>query len=599
MPEEKKSSYFKERMDLLGVTQENNKIAIWKNNISPAGHEDVLTEVPIFRELPEGIEILVYTLERSTIRIEKNGSRMKKDFGIVRLEKPLVKPNGDTMKYRIPKGAGTHPFFPPGLIEKFENKTDIETLFLVEGYFKAWKAAMHGADIIGLSSITHMKDKDTGALHPDILKLMLTCNVKRMTWLTDGDALDITQKELTDALDLSKRPRQFFNSAMTFKTLLDDYEVEKWFTHIDTDSILERNPGMLREKVKGIDDLLITFKGKEKEIINEMKGISSPSIYFQKFNITYGTNKVYSHFHLRDVKEFYLFHVERRPELKNKEFIFNGTRYQYDEDKLECLVKIPADAKLYFRVADDYYKFVKLPNQYKQLELVFHGRKKTTITDDHGRKFTQHIPKYEAFCNVPSHNEFQQIIENCFNVYSPVDHLPDDEECFESDFPAIRSLLYHIFGEKSVSYTDTETKIKKEHSTVELAYDYLQLLYRKPEQKLPILCLVSRENNTGKTTFANFLRMMLGANVAIVGNADMVNDFNAHWATKSVVVCDETKIDKQIVLEKIKSLSTAKKVFMNAKNRAQVELDCFIKFVLLTNNEESFITASDDDIRYW
>jgi hypothetical protein len=134
---------------------------------------------------------------------------------------------------------------------------------------------------------------------------------------------------------------------------------------------------------------------------------------------------------------------------------------------------------------------------------------------------------------------------------------------------------------------------------VDLAYDYLQLLYQRPWQKLPIICLVSKENNTGKTTFANFLRMLLGANVAIVGNADLVNDFNAHWATKSVVVCDETKIDKQTVLEKIKSLSTAKKVFMNAKGRGQVELDCFIKFVLITNNEENFIYASDDDQRYW
>jgi hypothetical protein len=51
-----------------------------------------------------------------------------------------------------------------------------------------------------------------------------------------------------------------------------------------------------------------------------------------------------------------------------------------------------------------------------------------------------------------------------------------------------------------------------------------------------------------------------------------------------------------IVIEKIKSLSTAKKIFMNAKGRGQVELDCFLKFILITNNEESFITLSDNDI---
>ncbi|HUP11306.1 MAG TPA: hypothetical protein VM187_03825, partial [Niastella sp.] len=420
-PEAPTKSYFQQRMDLVGITPENNKIALHKTELQ-TGNE-IMQDVPIFTQVPEGIDILVYTLDRLTIRIEKTGSRQKKDFSIVRLEKPLVKPNGDTMKYRLPKGGGTYPFFPPHLIEKFEAKAPIETLYLVEGYFKAFKAAMHGADIIGLSSITHMKDKDKGSLHPDILKLMLTCEVKRMVWLTDGDALDITQKELTDGLDLYKRPKGFFQSVQTFKTLLDDYEVEKWFMHIDTDSImqLQKFKGITRDQVKGIDDLLITVKPNEDAVIAELTSVSSNGVMFQKFNITYGLNKVYNHFHLRDVKDFYLFHLERRQELKNKEFIFNGTRYRYDEEKGECEVKIPGDANLYFRVADDYYKFVKLPNQYKQLETVFHQRKKATIVDDHGKLFAKHIPKYEAFCNVPDHSNFQRVIHNCFNVYSPID----------------------------------------------------------------------------------------------------------------------------------------------------------------------------------
>ena len=165
------------------------------------------------------------------------------------------------------------------------------------------------------------------------------------------------------------------------------------------------------------------------------------------------------------------------------------------------------------------------------------------------------------------------------------------------DCPTIINFIHHLFGTKTVSYTDPETKEKLEYQTLDLALDYLQLLYQKPQQKLPILCLVSKENNTGKSTFANFLRMMLGANTAIVGNADLQSDFNAHWANKSVVVCDETKIDKQQVVEKIKNLSTARKIYMNAKGRGQVELDCFIKFVLINNNEDSFIHATDDDIR--
>jgi hypothetical protein len=66
-----------------------------------------------------------------------------------------------------------------------------------------------------------------------------------------------------------------------------------------------------------------------------------------------------------------------------------------------------------------------------------------------------------------------------------------------------------------------------------------------------------------------------------------------------VVVVDEAKIDKHQAIEKMKMLSTAKKVYMNAKGKGQVELDCFIKFILITNNEDTFITATEEDTRYW
>ncbi len=605
-PELKKVTYFQQRMEQLGITPEINKIALHKTELQTG--KAIMEEVPIFREVDLGIEILVYTLDRLTIRIEKNGSRQKRDFAMLRLKEPIIKPGGESMKYVIPKGAGTHPFFPPGLLDKYEAGDQIPTLFLVEGYFKAFKAWMHGADIVGLSSITHMKETGKNTLHPEILKLMTRCNVQRMVWLTDGDALDISQKEITDNLDLYKRPNGFFQSVSTFKTLLADYvDIEKWFLHIDTEALwhkygninLFNDQKIERNDLKGIDDLLVSFPDKTKEIIQDMERVSGEAIYFQKFNISFGLGKVLSHFHLTHVKDFYLHHVERRPELKDKEFIFHGTRYRYDAETGDCKVIIPRETKDYFRVGDHYFKFINIPNQYGKPERQFHERKKTTIEDDHGKGFCKNVPKYEAFCNVPDHMNFSQVIEGCFNVYSPIDYQPDDEECFEQDFPTIMGLIRHVFGEKIVSFLDKEAKETKEYSMVDLAIDYFQLLYQQPQQKLPILCLVSAENNTGKSTVANFLRLMLGANVAIVGNADLSNDFNAHWATKSVVVCDETKIDKVHVVEKIKMLSTAKKIFMNAKGRGQVELDCFIKFVLITNNEDNFISISDQDIRYW
>jgi hypothetical protein len=560
--------------------------------------------VPIFKRHDKGIEIIVYTLHREMIMVEREGSRYKKEWSIIRLEKPIVKPDGDTIKYLMPKGHGSYPFFPPPLVEKFENKTVIDTIYLTEGYFKAFKGAMHGIDIIGLPSITHLKNKEKGSLHDDILLLIRTCKVRRVVWLVDGDCLDISTKacdppkDSKEKIDLYKRPASFFASINTFKQLLDDYEVDKYFAHIDTDALVQEFK-KCRGDVKGLDDILVAFPERVDEIVADLSSVSKNGFWFEKFNITVGLSKVREYFRLNNVNTFYLFHAERCPLIKGKEFVFNGTRYRYNEDKAECEVVIPGEAAHYFRVGDEYYKFIHKPNKYKQLERHFDGRLKSTIQDDHGKKFLTHIPKYEAFCNVPDHVNFQQVIYNCFNVYSPLDHMPTEEECTTEDCPVILSFLQHIFGQSLINFTHPKTKEKKDTSTFELGLDYMQLLYHRPWEKLPILCLVSHENNTGKTTFGKLLKQIFGGNCAVVGNQDLAGDFNKHWSTKTIVICDETKIDKQNVIEKVKSLSTADKIMMNAKGKDHIEIDCFIKFIFITNNEENFIYASEEDIRYW
>lgn len=584
--------YYNERMQLLGITEPLNQIAIEQTDPDDTLKTKRVNQ-PIFRPHEKGIEIMVYSLSRHFINYTPENARWKKRWSIIRLEHPITKDDGSVMKYLMPKGAGSYPFFPPGLVAKYEAGQAIDTLFLTEGYFKAFKGYMHGMDIVGLPSITHLMEKGKGTLHTEILSLILTCHVQRVVWLTDGDCLDIPSK-LTDEnnkpKDLYKRPFGFYNSIVKFKQLLDDYEVDKYFMHIDSENIAGHP--------KGLDDLLIAFPDHAAEIVTDLKSVSRPGPYAQRFNITAGgLTKVRNYFHLGDVTDFYLFHSEKRKDLKDAEFVWNGTQYAFDEKENRCTIIVPAASRDYFRVGDYYYKFVMIPNQHKNLERVFMERKKGTIIDDHDKLFLRHIPKYEAFCNVPDHVNFQQTMHGCFNVYSPLDFGPDEDECTTEDCPTIISFLAHIFGHAKCRYGINGSAF--ECSSFDLGLDYMQLLYQRPDEKLPIICLVSKENNTGKSTFGNFLRLMLGANVAIVGNQDFAGDFNSHWATKLVVVCDETKIDKQHVVEKVKMLSTAKKIIINSKGKNQTEIDCFIKFVLISNNEDSFITASDEDIRFW
>ncbi|TAJ13035.1 hypothetical protein DMA11_10235 [Marinilabiliaceae bacterium JC017] len=570
-------SFFHKRICMeLGVTKKQNQIRLY----TEWDERRYGFDANIFSEDEDGnIRILVYTLGRETIQIrDKNAdptrvtiaNNRSQNWYITRLKHPLEvkKKDGgvDIMKYKIPKGAGTFPFFPPSLVEKYEKKVKIKTLVLTEGYFKAFKGAMHGLDIVGLSSISHYRQKDTQQLYSDVLKIIRECEVQNVIILYDGDCLSISTKALEKSDDLYKRPNIFFNSAKNIADLLKDFEVSVYWSMVNSSEI-ENQP-------KGLDDLLIELKGEEEEVLNDLVSLSRPGKYFRRSNITRSIGALHKIFHIKNALTFYHFHQEA---IQNREFVFNGTKYVYNEEKDQVDIVQPKEAKNYFRVGDVYYEYVSIPNQYHQLEKYFHKRGKETIREDHGKDFFKHIPKYKAFCNVPNNVNYQPVIHNCFNVFHPFPHSPEPGTCVKT-----KIFLKHIF---------------QEH--YELGLDYVQLLYQEPTQVMPILCLVSKENSTGKSTFAYWLKEIFAANMAIVGNAELNDSFNGAWATKMLVACDEAFIEKKTTVERIKMLSTAKKITLRMMQKDGEEIDFFGKFILISNNEENFIYATEDDIRYW
>lgn len=594
-------SYFQSRMNELGIDPNHIDWHVEVYNPDAEFPQKDTAYYPIFSEDKKGnIKILIYDINAELINYFKSGDgkmshingRMEA-YSITRLKDPIVKPDGSVVKYLMPKGQGTFPFFPPALIAKYKNQTKIQTLVLTEGYFKAAKASLHGLDIVGLSSITHMKDTKTGSLHSDIKKLILACSVENIIWLSDGDCRNLSSKAVEET-DLAKRPTQFFQSANTFKDLTNEFDIKKWFAHVASESFPPKIDNDLTEFPKGLDDALCSMPGMEQMVLDDLLNLGKKAQYFERFDITFNIGKLHKYFCLNNVTEFYLDYVDRYPILREKEFKWNGTKYKYNQEKNECEIIIPAEASQYFRVGDQYYAWVFVPNKYGQLERRFERRMKTTIADDHGKSIFKHIAKYHSFCNIPDHVNFQPVINNCFNVYAHFEHEPE-----QGEFPQTEKLLKHIFGIGTITWKDPSTKEKYEISEYDLGLDYVSLLYKNPTQILPILCLVSKENNTGKSTFANWLKLIFTQNAAIIGNAELVDNFNAGWATKLLIVCDETKIDKQEVVEKVKRLSTADKIMMNSKGKDHVELDFFGKFIFLSNNEDNFIYASDDDVRYW
>ena len=197
---------------------------------------------------------------------------------------------------------------------------------------------------------------------------------------------------------------------------------------------------------------------------------------------------------------------------------------------------------------------------------------------DCGNEIIKNMAKYVGWANEPSHIDYQPVIGKWLNLYQPLPYKSQPG----IDFPNIRAFLHHIFGD-----------------LYELGVDYFQLLYMQPKQKLPILMLVSRERNTGKSTFLKFLKAIFGANATFNTNEDFKSQFNSDWANKLLIMVDEAFLDKVEYTERLKNLSTATIYKAEAKGKDRIECDFHGKFILCSNNVERPVIIEPGETRFW
>ena len=231
----------------------------------------------------------------------------------------------------------------------------------------------------------------------------------------------------------------------------------------------------------------------------------------------------------------------------------------------------------YMRVGTTLYKVVNQPcanGGYEKKRVVWNN---STLRQDYGKNYLATVPKYDGFCIVPNHLNYQKEIEGFLNLYEPIEHKPQ-----QGEFSHIQSLMRHIFGEQ-----------------YELGMDYMQLLYLQPTQKLPIVLLVSEERNTGKSTFLNFLKAVFENNVTFNTNEDFRSQFNSDWAGKLLIVVDEVLLNRREDSERLKNLSTTFTYKVEAKGKDRTEIAFFAKFVLCSNNEYLPILIDAGETRYW
>jgi len=231
----------------------------------------------------------------------------------------------------------------------------------------------------------------------------------------------------------------------------------------------------------------------------------------------------------------------------------------------------------YLRIGTSYYKQVNAPTIAGHYNEILVPWNIETIRQDHGKDYLSKVPKYDGFTCIPSHIDFRQEYEKFYNTYSELRNQPR-----EGDITNSLSLVKHIFGTYGT-----------------LGLDYLQLLYTKPIQILPILCLVSKKRSTGKSTFLKWLKAIFENNLTYLTNDSFSSQFNADWANKLLICIDEVLFNKEELTERIKYLSTTNINKLEAKGKDKREVEFFGKFILCSNNEDNFIKIDGNETRFW
>ncbi len=519
---------------------------------------------------------------------EKSFSKQSREILFI---KRLAKPDPEGGKYRPSHtGQGVYPCFWPFTLQAYKNKTKIKTLVLTEGYIKSYVLDKSGVLCIGLPGITVWKEKNQLEVFQAIKLLIAACKVKNIVWLTDGDTMTVKWEENKD---LSKRPWSFFTSVRIFKESTQDTGCDQFWYHIREDVIH-----------KGIDDLLQALPDQRQEINKELlKPSAQDGHYFKRFNVSIlSYQKIREYFGIHDGHE--AFYKKYEEVIAHRPFVYGRGLYQYDDETKKLKYIRAGEADQFIMVNSTYYIKGSLPTIHGNHENVlkatnpaainkqFQGKSKGELS-----KLLFDIPHYNGFINRPSHTKYQKDFistdsENFtmkyYNKYHQLSWNPSPGNCDLSI-----SFVKHIFGTGTIEF---EGKIYNEY---DLGLDYIQLLYLDPMQKLPILCLVSEKQSTGKSTFWEWINKIFQQNVLEVNAEQLTGTFTSAFATALLVYLEEAFIDKIHTLEKLKSIVTANKVKLEAKFTDSDRVDNFLKVGLSSNNVRNFANLSTYDLRFW
>lgn len=569
------------------------------------------------------IVIRYFNLHGQPYRYKKEDTQQTRDY----TRKRLREPKGE-MKYFQEAGSPQFPYFPKAIIEKYQQayKADptvqpqnfaaqsnaaqdesengqIHTLFIVEGEFKSIKASLSGIDIIGIPSI-HGFYNGTGKarIHEDIEELIIRCRVQKLVFLVDADLFTIKWAE---GKDLAKRATSFYSSVKNFRESVQhllDIDNEKvpleqvYFMYIRIKHLNE---------AKGLDDLLVKYSDKTIEIVEQLYSLNHALKYFDGMSII-DMNKdiqgrLYKMLGLFDEQDFYKTYADF---IGTREFRFKRRRYIYDSEKKEVVFVKHEDAEKFMRIGPDWVKVISKLNKHGEVEEELVSWKISEIQRDYAKKFPDFIEtiiRYDDFCNEPNWTAtYQQSIHGCYNVCRPLKWVPK-----QGSIANTVQFLKHLFGGNGQIILDGEGHYESEHAQLgdqfTVALDWLTILLKHPKQMLPVPCLVSPENGTGKSTFLKWLQMIFGDNMAILGNAQFQMKFNGHYATKYIISIDEgfLEVDKKAEKERLKQLVTADSIYLEHKGMNVRKIAFYAKLIICSNDADRVMKIEEGESRWF
>lgn len=238
--------------------------------------------------------------------------------------------------------------------------------------------------------------------------------------------------------------------------------------------------------------------------------------------------------------------------------------------------------------------------------------KKSTITDQYGQPFIRTIPRFAKAVIKPSHTNYQRTIQidteigtyNFFNDYEPLKFKPKPFELpiafynnrYAYDYTAIpeikniAKLFKHIFDQGKNDLGD---------DYLQIAWDWLAIMYLHPEHRLPAVGIVSKEEGTGKSTLINVLAKFFGQNSTKIDASRIAAKFNALMGGKVLVYCEETKDDRGQMENILKDLITGFEMVLEKKFGDAEVVPTFCKFLLASNHPETFMKVGTATTRFF